>query len=854
MKSDKKQIVLIVSMEIAAIQNIIEQLKSKYEIVIVSDGKSVLEESISREPELIVLGDQLPKIDGCAICKQLKINKKTKDIPVILFSHNPDEFDRIQGLSSGAADCLDLSCNAEIALLKMNNLINMHKSLKALKREITQNKWINKQEQALIEINDRYVELVQRIPVGIYTMRIKRDGNMCFEYCSEKFCKMLGLTEKEVLTNPESVHSTIYPEDRASIDEANRRAAEFLESFRWEGRSLLWGEIRWIRIESEPVVLDNGDSIWNGVIFDISEQKQTEEALKESEERFKLLHNASFGGISIHDKGIILDCNQGLAEMTQYSLKELMGMDGLLLIAPDYRDLVRKNIMAGYEKSYEAFGMRKNGELFPMQLEARNIPYKGKMVRAVEFRDLSEKKRAEALLNQTSTRLALATRAGRVGVWDLDIATNTILFDELMLELYGLSKKNGDIGYEIWRSVIHPDDLAQIDLEMEKATQGEQELDTEFRVVWPDGSIHTIRALATVQYNESGNPQRMIGTNWDITDLKKSYARTLESNKRLQAEIKERKQIEEALRASEEKLQTIIETSPDGIAISSLDGTVEFLTSKGVSMWGYESPQEIIGRNVMEFIHPSYREKAIYFITEMLNGHLTGAAEYLMMRKDGSLFYCEVNANILKDVDKNPVGILYVERDITERKQLEEELKDLAIKDQLTGLYNRRKIDDVLAEEKLQADRTTQNLAIIMADIDMFKLVNDQYGHMIGDAVLTEVTKILSQGIRKTDVLGRWGGEEFMIICPDTDLTGAIVVAEKLRELIAAHAFEIVGKKTCSFGVAQLRKNETIDELLLRSDLALYRAKERGRNRVEHEIIKDQPVEPVNFLKKKTRG
>ncbi|MBU4438309.1 MAG: GAF domain-containing protein, partial [Firmicutes bacterium] len=108
--------------------------------------------------------------------------------------------------------------------------------------------------------------------------------------------------------------------------------------------------------------------------------------------------------------------------------------------------------------------------------------------------------------------------------------------------------------------------------------------------------------------------------------------------------VTESKKAEEALRASEEKLQTIIETSPDGIAISTMDGMVEFVTAQTVSMWGYDSADELIGRNIMEFVHESYHEKAIYFITEMINGHLTGAAEYLMVRKDGSQFFCETNA------------------------------------------------------------------------------------------------------------------------------------------------------------------------------------------------------------------
>ncbi|MHC1780178.1 MAG: PAS domain S-box protein [Bacteroidales bacterium] len=134
------------------------------------------------------------------------------------------------------------------------------------------------------------------------------------------------------------------------------------------------------------------------VFSDVTARYESERALKESEERFRALHNASFGGITIHDKGRIIECNQGLSEITGYSYEELTGMDGLLLIAPESRELVMNNILSGYEKPYEAHGLRKNGEIFPLRLEARNVPYKGKNVRTVEFRDITESKHAEQLI------------------------------------------------------------------------------------------------------------------------------------------------------------------------------------------------------------------------------------------------------------------------------------------------------------------------------------------------------------------------------------------------------------------------------------------------------------------------
>lgn len=161
------------------------------------------------------------------------------------------------------------------------------------------------------------------------------------------------------------------------------------------------------QIADSAAPIKNNKGEVSGVVLvfsDVSDKYAAEQAMKESEERFKALHNASFGGIVIHDKGMILECNQGLSEMTGYSYEELIGMDGLLLIASETRDLVLNNILAGYEKPYEALGQRKNGEIFPIRLEARNIPYKGKNVRTVEFRDITENKRAELELINSKLR------------------------------------------------------------------------------------------------------------------------------------------------------------------------------------------------------------------------------------------------------------------------------------------------------------------------------------------------------------------------------------------------------------------------------------------------------------------
>ncbi len=170
---------------------------------------------------------------------------------------------------------------------------------------------------------------------------------------------------------------------------------------------------------------------------DITEHKNTEEALRESEGRFKSLHNASFGGITIHDKGIILECNQGLADISGYSVSELIGMNGLLLISEKTRDYVKSQIVSGYEKPYEAIGVRKDGSEYPIRLEARNVYYKGKEVRTVEFRDISEQKKAEEAILAEKERLLVTLRSIADGVITTDTNGIILLMNKVAEELTG---------------------------------------------------------------------------------------------------------------------------------------------------------------------------------------------------------------------------------------------------------------------------------------------------------------------------------------------------------------------------------------------------------------------------------
>ena len=168
-----------------------------------------------------------------------------------------------------------------------------------------------------------------------------------------------------------------------------------------------------------------------------------------------------------------------------------------------------------------------------------------------------------------------------------------------------------------------------------------------------------------------------------------------------------------------------------------------------------------------------------------------------------------------------------------ELQELARTLRFRASTDPLTGLYNRAKFDETLASEIAQSQRYKSSLALIMFDVDHFKRVNDVHGHQVGDDVLVRLSKIVAARIRRTDLLARWGGEEFVILVPGMDGQTAYQAAEKLKEVIAESAFDAIGTMSCSFGVTQYRDGDSGESLVLRADNALYRAKTNGRNRVE---------------------
>lgn len=237
---------------------------------------------------------------------------------------------------------------------------------------------------------------------------------------------------------------------------------------------------------------------------------------------------------------------------------------------------------------------------------------------------------------------------------------------------------------------------------------------------------------------------------------------------------------------------------------------------------------ELIGKNHNIIRHPDMPENLYKGLWQTILQGNVWHGEIKNQRKDGSFYWVDSTITPTLDDQGNIKGFTSIRQDITDKKKVE----DLSRTDQLTQLNNRHAMELIFNKEAERSSRYRRAFSIIMFDIDLFKSINDNFGHHAGDLVLVQIAKITKQIVRETDSIGRWGGEEFIIICPETSLDNAETLAEKIRFSIENYKFDGLGTRTASFGVAEYFPGESQESLIKRADDALYEAKRSGRNNV----------------------
>ena len=300
-------------------------------------------------------------------------------------------------------------------------------------------------------------------------------------------------------------------------------------------------------------------------------------------------------------------------------------------------------------------------------------------------------------------------------------------------------------------------------------------------------------------------------------------------------DITEQRHAEATLRESEERYRRIVETAQEGIWQIDAEGRTTFANARMAEMLGC-SVAAMQGKTLFDFMD----EEGQCLARERLERRRQGIAEqhdFRFRRLDGGEIWTLLSTNPILDAQGCYAGALAMIIDISDRKHMEETLRQLATHDALTGLFNRRYFFTLAERELERSQRYGHPLALLMLDLDHFKAVNDSRGHQAGDQVLRAVAGIIQTSLRQIDVVGRYGGEEFVVLLPETARMTALAVAKRLCTAVAAQSVELHGEClpiTISIGVAVGFGDAALnlEELLERADRALYAAKSTGRNRV----------------------
>jgi diguanylate cyclase (GGDEF)-like protein/PAS domain S-box-containing protein len=435
----------------------------------------------------------------------------------------------------------------------------------------------------------------------------------------------------------------------------------------------------------------------------------------------------------------------------------------------------------------------------------------------VGYRDLRQRLKVV----QGKTDLDEAQALAHLGNWSYNPRADRVDWSEETYRIFGVDQTEFTPSLEAFFELVHPADRERMQNAYWQSIESRERLSVDHRIIRPDGSVRYVHERGENRYDGAGELLRSFGTVHDIT---------------------QREVIAKKLAAEQAKIQAMAEAIYDPLIMIDAEDTILFWSPAAEKILGWTS-EEAVGQKMHPLITPQeYLEPAQkglqQFATTGKGPVLDSVMEFPAIRKDGQTFPVERSVSAFQvDGEYFAVGML---RDITERKKTQNQLELMATTDELTGLYNRRFFIEQLEEELLRAQRYQRKTSLILFDVDNFKNVNDTYGHDVGDDVLVFIAKAAGESLRDVDCLARFGGEEFIILLPETPLNGALIVAERIRSFIEhAEFFLEEGKRlhfTVSLGVTEIREDEDGHSMVIkRADNAMYRAKQGGRNKVESE-------------------
>ncbi|UHH11319.1 EAL domain-containing protein [Luteimonas fraxinea] len=454
---------------------------------------------------------------------------------------------------------------------------------------------------------------------------------------------------------------------------------------------------------------------------------------------------------------------------------------------------------------------RRDGSTFAVTVYSSSLQFLGRPARLVLVLDTSDRERVEAERERSEARFQMVARATSDAIWDWDIATGRLWWNEGFTAQYGWDWRTHAATIDQWSALLHPDDEARVGRDLDAAlSTGATEWHAQYRLRCENGDYAYVEDRGTILRDADGQPVRAVGGMLDVTRRLRD-----ESDLRL--------------------LRRAVEATENGIIIADAcadDQPIVYVNPAFSRITGYAA-EDSIGRNC-RFLQGDERDQpALPAIREAIEQAREVRVQLRNYRRDGSPFWNELRMAPVRDQDGALTHFVGILNDITERRRAEDALAHRATHDELTGLPNRELVMACLAKAVARADAGDSCVGLVFVDLDDFKLINDSLGHASGDEVLRTVGRRLRATLQPGDTVGRFGGDEFVLVVNAADRDAVARATERVFAAlsqpmeIGAASLQI----TPSIGYCRHPGDGDDPALLLRhADQAMYQAKQQGRN------------------------
>lgn len=675
--------------------------------------------------------------------------------------------------------------------------------------DITQKKLA---EEKLEENNQRFNLALKGANVGVWDWDLKENT----VFYSSEFKRILGYREVEFENKIESWKSAWHPEDKETIEKTLKNHLENkLDKYELAHRLMHKdGDYRWILLRGFVQKDENDDpSRFIGTILDITDLTKEEQYRKELEEKNRMIESI-LGSSPI---AIWMSGETPASIFTNTFFKENFDLteEEMKVCQQTNQETLKANQTKRYiEKVTFKDGKKHTLEIVKTPLKIGVNGTMGVLGLAV---DVTQRLETETVLRNREALFNTTLTSVKEGIVLTSLHGEIILFNSAAERITGRSKEE----------VVHSN-VSDV-LELIYAESGESAYEHIRKVLKAGGQFDAVTDFSLIDKN--GTPQRLLLSIGLVEADAGEDARIIASFQDVSREYELEKQ-----------MQGFLDVNIDMLCVGDLKGNLLKVNKKFEEVLGYNT-DDVFNQKHTSYVHPDDLEMTLEALARIENQLSIGSFVNRFRSKDGEYKYIEWNSI--------PFAGKYVyssARDVTEQRRMQAELRESAIKDELTGLYNRNYFESIINEQMLYSDRYDEPFSLVLIDLDQFKQVNDTWGHPIGDELLKHTARNIRQVIRESDILVRFGGEEFAVLMPRTLQSGAMYVAEKIRESIEKNTLAIIGKRTASLGVAERMKAESFRHLYSRLDASLYNSKNRGRNQVSSLDFDDRlPIEVLEL-------